>query len=46
VLQPGAEKYYHMMSFLNPTDEVVDTAEPDIDDTILDFGGDDIEWST
>jgi DDE superfamily endonuclease. len=41
--QPDAEEILPFDEFLNPSDENMDTAEPDLDDIIINFGDEDID---
>lgn len=43
--QPNAEAILPFEEFLNPSDENIDTSEPDLDDIIITFGGEDTEDS-
>ncbi|KAJ5976584.1 hypothetical protein N7481_010291 [Penicillium waksmanii] len=43
VFQPDADEILPFNEFLNPLDENIDTAEPELDDIILNFGGEDID---
>ena len=41
--QPDADEILPFNEFLNPSDENIDTAEPELDDIIMNFGGEDID---
>jgi hypothetical protein len=41
--QPDADEILSFNEFLNPLDENVDTAEPELDDIIMNFGSEDID---
>ena len=42
-VQPDAEEMLPFDEFLNPSDEKIDTTEPELDDIIINFGGEDVD---